>query len=53
MIILLKLKKIEMKCKAPKFKLNDREPELQNIRAFLVKVTLKIGQEEYLLSTLF
>ena len=48
-----KTEKIEMKCKAPKFKLNDRESELQNIRAFLVKVTLKIGQEEYLLSTLF
>ena len=28
------------------------EPELQSIRILLVKVTLKTGQEEYLLSIL-
>ena len=29
------------------------EPEILSIRIFLVKVTLKIGQEKYLLSILF
>ena len=39
--------KIEMNLKAPKLMI---EPELRNIRIFLVKVTLKICQQKYLLS---
>ena len=45
-------KKIETNSKAPKFKVNDKS-ELQIIRIYLVKVTLKIGQEKYLLLILF
>ena len=44
--------KIETNAEAPELKLM-MEPELLSIRIFLVKVTLKIGQEKYLLSILF
>ena len=37
---------IESYSKAPKFKVNDRI-KLLSIRIYLVKVTLKIGQEKY------
>ena len=40
--------KIETNSKAPKFKVNDRV-RLLSIRIFIVKVTMKIGQEKYLL----
>ena len=43
--------KIETDPKAPKFKLMI-ESELLSMGAFLVRVTLKIGQEKYLLSIL-
>ena len=43
--------KIETNPKAPKFKLMI-ESELLSMGAFLVRVTLKIGQEKYLLSIL-
>ena len=46
--------KIETIPKAPKFKVNDRvRITLRSIRIFLVNVTLKIGQEKYLLFILF
>ena len=45
--------KIETNSKAPKFKLmRERESELLST-IFLVKVTLKIRQEKYLLSIVF
>ena len=46
--------KIESNLKAPKFKVDDRVriTEVRSIIIFLVKVTLKIGPEEYLLSIL-
>ena len=43
--------KIETNPKAPKFKLMI-ESELLSMGAFLVRVTMKIGQEKYLLSIL-
>ena len=45
------LKKIETSPKAPKFKVNDIV-KIASLRIF-IKVTLKIIQETYLLSTLF
>ena len=45
-------RKIETNSKALKFKVNDRV-RIRSIKIFLVKVTLKIGQEKYLLSILF
>ena len=44
--------KIETNHNAPKFKAMI-ESELLSIRIFLVKVTLKIGQQKYLLPILF
>ena len=44
--------KIETNHNAPKFKAN-AESELLSIGIFLVKVTLKIGQQKYLLPILF
>ena len=43
---------IETNPKAPKFKVNDRV-SLLSIRTFLVKVTLAIGREKYVLLILF
>ena len=44
--------KIEADSKAPKFRVIDRVI-ITNIRIFLVKFTLKIGQKKYLLLILF
>ena len=44
--------KIETNSKAPKFKVNDRV-RITNYKNILVKVTLKIDQEKYLLSIRF
>ena len=44
------IENVETNSKAPKFKLNDR---VKSIRIFLVKLTVKIGQEKYLLSIRF
>ena len=43
--------KIETNPKAPQLKVN--ELELLSIRIFLIKLTLRISQEQYLLSILF
>ena len=47
-IILLCLKKNETNSKAPKFKVNDRVI-ITKYKNALVKVALKIGEENYLL----
>ena len=52
LIILLQLKKLKRILKLLSLKLTI-ELELLSIKIFLVKVTQKIGQDKYLLSTLF
>ena len=52
LIILLWVKKLKWILKLPNLKLMI-ESELQSIRIFLVKVTLKIDQKKYLLLILF
>ena len=46
-------KRIETNSKAPKFKVNDRVRTIKYKNIFRKKVTLKIGQEKYLLLILF
>ena len=51
LIILIWLKKLRRILKLLNLNLMT-ESELQNIRIFLINITMKIGQEKYLLTTL-